>query len=422
MEIIAAQSQDFDALGNRVDPEVQYARGAILRSNEDETSRMLHGFSLIRSWVVNRGLDSVYNLNGIMRAHPITEEDLPNLGFFSSIAHLRGRAEETAVNFLGGEMPHYEGFIANRVRSANIAAMLALVKPGETVLCATADARVHPSVNLGIKLAGGTPIHSATVEDFQNDMRSNRNATTFVLTTVSPQLRLIPFQEARKMVDLARAHGLKIFVDDAHGALRTAAHKEPPVLKLEPDAAVISSDKHIYGPRSGVIAGKKATIERIRSISLQLGSEAETPTLAGVWHALRNHRTDHIDSALSIANEVFHRLQQQYRNRFYLIADGIGMTDVNMVQLVQEISGIKINLVPQEICSALSMLMLEKFGIVTVSAMAGPGAGPYFRAIAWPDGERLTASKMCESIEDAFSKLGKMANDKEGVRRLILGS
>ncbi len=412
---------DSDALGNRIDPSVQYARGRILSSSEDEAKRQQHGFDLISSWVSKSGETSVYNLNGVARANLIEPQDLVNLSFFNSIANLRGRAEEVAVQFLGGEPSKHAGLITTRLSSANIIVMLEMVKPGKTVACVTPDGRSHPSVKLGIRLAGGNFVECVGFAGFKKLLDSGQDISTLVVTPITPQIRHLNFEEARKCVDLANEHEIRTYVDDGHAALRVVAYAEPEAMKLDPEVATISSDKHLFGPRAGVTVGIKETISKLRATALEFGFEAQPPALVNVYKALRNHDEGHIQGALKVAKLLHDRLEQEYPGRFYFENDCVAMTDENLIRLLDERSGKKVWMVPQEACSAISMFMLEKYAIVTVSAMAAPGAAPYLRLITWPDGQRISDAKIVEALNYAVGEVCKVATDEVALRRAILG-
>ncbi len=412
----------YDALGNPLDPEVKYARGKILRNREDEARRQQHGFDLISTRIAQKGTDALYNLLGVVRDQPLKPEDLPELGFLKSIAHLRGKAESAAVSFLGGDPTKHVGFVTNRVSAASVVSMLAMVKHGDTVLCASPDGRTHPSVKLGIRMAGGNFIECVGYRDVERYLETEKKVSTIAVTTITPQLRHLPFADVEKIVSLAKSRGLHTYIDDAHGAVRTVAYKEPGAMKVDPDVAALSSDKHIYGPRAGVMAGQKETMEIIRATALEFGMEAQTPILAGVYRALKNHTTGPIERALKVAQELRGKLEQSYPKWFYFDNDCAAMTDESVIKLLIERSGRKVSLVPQEACSALSMLMLEKFGIITVSTVAAPGAAPYLRLVAWPDGHRLDSGEILRALDYAISELCKIADNEAAVKRVIIGT
>ena len=56
-----------DRFGNPVDPIVRYARGAILKSTDEEVQRMLRARHMVGERVRRLGKDSVYDLSGMNR-------------------------------------------------------------------------------------------------------------------------------------------------------------------------------------------------------------------------------------------------------------------------------------------------------------------------------------------------------------------
>jgi L-seryl-tRNA(Ser) seleniumtransferase len=399
---------------------VKYARGRILRGSEDEATRQQHGLDLISQRMKKKGVGSLYNLLGVSRAQPLRKEDLSKLGFLPSLASIRGKAELSAVDFLGGDRSKHVGFVTNRVSASIVATMMTMVRPDEMVLCVSPDGRTHPSVKLGIRLAGGKFKECTGNDEFESSLDSE--VSTVVVTTITPQLRHLPYDQVKKTITSAQSRGLHTFIDDAHGAIRMVAYREPPPMTLEPDATAISSDKHIFGPRAGVMAGQGKMIQKIRALSLQLGIEAPTPILAGVHRALKAHKTNHIERSLRVAKELEKRLEKRYPKWFYFANDCAGLTDENVVKILSQSSKIEAPLVPQEACSALGMLMLEKFGIITVSTTASPGAAPYLRLVTWPDGYRLPVEKIVDALSYAVDELAPVANDGDEVKRILFGN
>ena len=61
-----------DRFGNPLDPIVRYARGTILKSTDEEVTRMLRARQIVGDRVRAKGKDSVYDLSGMNRGSGIT--------------------------------------------------------------------------------------------------------------------------------------------------------------------------------------------------------------------------------------------------------------------------------------------------------------------------------------------------------------
>ena len=192
-------------------------------------------------------------------------------------------------------------------------------------------------------------------------------------------------------------------------------------MKLDPEAAAISADKHIFGPRAGVLVGLNDTISKIRASALEFGYEAQVPTLVSVYRGLKNHDKGTIRTSVKLADQLNKKIYEKFPNKFYFVNDCVGLTDEGVIKLLTETAGKKISIVPQEACSAISMLLLEKYAMVTVSAVAAPGAAPYLRLVTWPDGYRISTDKIVEAVSYSFDKLSEIASDESAVRKMIMG-
>src|SRR5205814_3277668 len=110
-----------------------------------------------------------------------------------------------------------------------------------------------------------------------------------------------------------------VYVDDAHMASRIAFYDEPPTYQVgEIDMAVCSADKHVAGPRAGVMVGRKDLIKEIGSRAYELGLEAQAGQYVGVANALRNFDTRPVKEAGALAKQLLEVLRTRYGTRAYL--------------------------------------------------------------------------------------------------------
>ena len=124
-----------DRFGNPLDPIVRYARGPILKSTDEEVTRMLKARQLVAERVRAKGKESVFDLSGMNRGSGITADDVPHLSshvpFFE---HFEGKTEPYALKHMGADPAKHSAIILNRVSAANFLAMTTILKPGDRVL------------------------------------------------------------------------------------------------------------------------------------------------------------------------------------------------------------------------------------------------------------------------------------------------
>ena len=129
-----------DRFGNPLDPIVRYARGPILKSTDEEVTRMLKARQLVAERVRAKGKESVFDLSGMNRGSGITADDVPHLSshvpFFE---HFEGKTEPYALKHMGADPAKHSAIILNRVSAANFLAMTTILKPGDRVLALLPD-------------------------------------------------------------------------------------------------------------------------------------------------------------------------------------------------------------------------------------------------------------------------------------------
>ena len=68
-----------DRFGNAIAAGLPYARGTILRSTEDDFTKLRHAWQLIQARIQKDGVDSVFNFTGLERGLRIDPNDVPFL-------------------------------------------------------------------------------------------------------------------------------------------------------------------------------------------------------------------------------------------------------------------------------------------------------------------------------------------------------
>ncbi len=250
-----------DRFGNPIDPTVGYARGAILAGPDEEVARTLHSRELVRRRILEAGNEAVFDITGLRRATPIQPEDLPNLDSqFTFYAHFDGRAEPLALRLVKADPEVYDAVLVNRVSAAMLAVSLALLEAGDTVLSFVPRGRSHPSLQQAVERVGATFVEASGPQELQEQLDELGRVEMLAITPVTPAKHHLEVDEFRWALTLGRPRADLVFVDDAHMCARTAFFDDPTAPEMgDVDVLVVSSDKHMLGPRAGMLVARKPT-------------------------------------------------------------------------------------------------------------------------------------------------------------------
>lgn len=416
-----------DRFGNPLDPIVNYARGAILKSTDEEVQRMLRARQLVGERVRAKGRDSVYDLSGMNRGSGLTAEEAPfltsHVPFFE---RFEGKTEPLALRHMGADAGKHSALILNRVSAANFIALTTILSPGERVFAlAPAGGVTHPSVVRPISMAGATLTEFHAIGELEHAWRERGAPRLLVITPISASKRHIPLSEFKRALGLPRGPHTLVFVDDAHMASRISFFDEPRAFEVgEIDLAVCSADKHVAGPRAGVFVGRKELVTQIGSRAYELGLEAQAGQYVGVANALRNFDMKPIKRAGELAKQLLEVLQGQYgEKRAYLGGPGVSISGEDVLEIAAESrgNGAKPGLVPVEAAGLVAMEMLERDGILTIGAVSMPGSAPAVRLMMYPDGHKLGVERIAASVENGITRLAQVLDDAGAARRQLLG-
>ena len=417
---------EIDRFGNPFDPIVRYARGTILAGTDEEVRRMLRARQIVGGLVRSRGKDGVFDLSGMNRGSGITAADVPHLtSHVPFFERFEGRTEPLALNHMGADAARHAALILNRVSAANFIALTTLLGKGDRVFAfAPAGGVSHPSAVRPISMAG------AELREFHGYPELRRAweggaPRLLLITPISASKRHIPFAEFKQALALPRGPETLVYVDDAHMASRIAFFDEPRTFQVgEVDLAVCSADKHVSGPRAGVLVGRKDLITLIGSRAYELGLEAQAGQYVGVGNALRNFDPRAVKSAGELAKQLIEILAAKYGpKRAYLGGPGVSMSgdDALEIALERRATSKKPALVAVEAAGIVAMHMLEQDGILTIGAVAMPGSAPAVRLMMYPDGPRLGIGPIVASIERGIARLSDLVHDPEAARAQLLG-
>ncbi|HVO90386.1 MAG TPA: hypothetical protein VMV45_17755 [Casimicrobiaceae bacterium] len=417
---------ETDRFGNSIDPIVRYARGSILAGTDEEVRRMLHARQMVGALVRSKGKEAVYDLSGMNRGSGITVDDVPNLTthvpFF---AYFEGKTEPLALKHMGGDADKHAALILNRVSAANFIALTTLLKRGDRVYAfAPTGGATHPSAVRPLAIAGAELREFHSFAELKKAWEAGA-PRLLLITPISASKRHIPYGEFQQALALPRASNTLVYVDDAHMASRIAFFGEPPTFKVgDIDLAVCSADKHVAGPRAGVMVGRKDLIRTIGSRAYELGLEAQAGQYVGVANALRNFDPSAVRQAGELAKQLVQLLAEKYgATRAYLGGPGVSISGEHALEIAMERRGTreKPQLVAVEAAGLVAMHMLEQDGVLTIGAVSMPGSAPAIRLMMYPDGARLGIDGIVRALDRGMQRLSELLYDVPAARRQLLG-
>ncbi len=413
-----------DRFGNPIDGSVGYARGRILGSGADEIARTMYARGLIRHRMMSLGEDSVFDLSGLPRSYPLLPEDLAGLKSQAAFyANFAGTGEDLAVRFMGGDPTRHDALFLNRVSSGLLAVALALLQRGDTVVSLVPRGRSHPPVQLSVEAAGGYLVDVEGIAEFEAAV-GRLHPRMVVVTPVTSAKHHLPVEDLLRAAELARSAGSVVFLDDAHMASRLALYDDPPPFRCDAvDLGIFSTDKHIDGPRAGVLVGVRPLVERIRTVAVQFGLEAQSGHYLAAARALQRHRVEPLKRAGELAAELLARLERRYGDmHFYSAGSGVAISGEEALAIAMERTGKTVPAItPVEAVSVVCNQMLREHGLLTISSLSMPGSAAVVRVIMFPDGARAGVDRVLVALESGLATLGDVLDCLEASREVVLG-
>ena len=423
-----AANPQTDRFGNPLDPIVRYARGSILKGTDEDVTRMLKARRIVGTRVRTMGQDSIYDLSGMNRGSGITAEDTQHLtSHVPFFERFEGKTEPYALKHMGADPATHSALIINRVSAANFIALTTILKRGDRVLALSpVNGVCHPSTVRPIGMAGADYHEFHSYAELEREWHMGGAPRLLLITPISASKRHLPFEDFTRALALPRGPDTLAYVDDAHMASRVAFFEEPRTFQVGAiDIAVCSADKHVAGPRAGVLVGRKDLITAIGSCAYELGLEAQAGQYVGVANALRNFDPRVVKQAGELAKQLVEVLAQQYgAKRAYLGGPGVSITGDDVIDIALEQRGgkTKPKLVPVEAAGLVAMQMLERDGVLTIGAVSMPGSAPVVRLMMYPDGPRLGIERIVASLESAIERLTEVVDDVDAAREQLLGA
>ena len=416
-----------DRFGNPFDPIVRYARGSILRGTAEEIRRMLRAREIVGAIVRRDGNDAVYDLSGMNRGGGLSAADVANLtSHVPFFAHFQGHTEPEALRHMGADPASHAALILNRVSAANFIALTTLLKRGDRVYAlAPAGGTSHPSTVRPVSMVGAAFEEFNDIARLEETWRARGAPRLLLITPISASKRHLPLEDFRRALALPRAADTVAYVDDAHMASRIAFFDEPRAFQVGAvDVAVCSADKHVAGPRAGVMVARRDLLEPIASAAYELGLEAQAGQYVGVANALHDFDGRAVKEAGALALRLIEVLTPRYgADRVYLGGPGVSIQGDDVIRIAMERTGRtgRPELVAVEAAGIAAMEMLEQDGVLTIGAVAMPGSAPVVRLMMYPDGPRLGLDRIVAALDRGIDRVGQVIHDAPAARRQLLG-
>jgi len=413
-----------DAFGNAIDESVSYARGSILGSAADDVRRMLRGRRLIRERAQDVGIDRLYNLTGVTRMFPISEDDRRKLETqISFYAHFSGVAEGVGLAYAGGDAEKHGACFANQVTSGMLGTILTLAPAGSRVVSVVPEGHSHPCIRSAARIAGARHVEVSGLDAGLEEL-AREHADVVAITTITPQKFIFAEESIRRLISAANEADSYVVIDDAHGALRMGCYGQAPVLQLGPvDVAMNSTDKHLLGPRTALLVGDRSVIARVRDTLFELGLPAQFAQYVAAMRALAGYDASAVKAARELAEELYAVVAQKLESSaIYFAGTGIALSEEELTRVVMRRAGCDTApLVPMEMSALVSLRMLETTGLMTILVIGMPGASPTLRLMMFPDGERVGVDAVASALDEAVSFAAAHCADLDFCREYLVG-
>ncbi|HTZ34914.1 MAG TPA: hypothetical protein VMB84_02750 [Stellaceae bacterium] len=411
-----------DRFGNPHAPNLSYARGRILTGTEDDFQKLQVAWSLIR----DKGPRNVFVFTGLDHTMPLAAEELEFADDEIGPALSFERLKALTLEHFGGSPERHDIAVFNRLTGATMATHLTLVKPGETVI-GVSETHSHPSVVRAAAQAGAKFIDTAGLAAFRDAIATERPALV-VLTRLAVTYDLMPLDAIRTVVRLAHDKGAIVYVDDAGGArVGPAAFDQPKTLELDVDIGATGLDKYgTQGPRFGLLAGRKDLVGRIRAKGFEFGMEARQALYPAVVRTLDGYDPARVRALIDATKRIAAELRPLLGNRLRETPTTVQIPADDILDIAMERGGLAgpPPVVPYEASAALSMLLLKQHNMLMVHFVGlPPGTADLLIKFVPPETlERFGgAKKYADAVNAALSEVGRLLQEPEKLRRLLLG-
>jgi len=413
-----------DRFGNPIVGDLPYARGNILKSTEEDFRKLQKAWRIIGDCIAKRGKDSVYNFTGLERILPVEAEDLAFMDDELSPALNFEKFRKIALEHLGGDPVLHDIALFNRMTAATLSTFLTLVKPGETVLGVSATYS-HASIIRAAAHVGAKFIDTTGVEDFAEALEAEK-VSLVALSRLAVTYDILSLDDMKDVVNLAKRRGVTVYVDDAGGArVGPAIFNQPKMLELGVDVGATGLDKYgTFGPRLGLIGGRRELVTKIRAKAFEFGLEARPMLYIAALRSLEKYRPERVVELVTSTKRLAAELRLFFGEKLHETPVTAQLLAENILEITMKRVGItKPTIVPYEAVAALAMILLQDYSIITVHfAGLPPGtANVLFKFIPPETMERFGgARKLAQAVNASMDKLTKIIQNPDDVRKLLL--
>jgi L-seryl-tRNA(Ser) seleniumtransferase len=415
-----------DRFGNPHAPGFPYARGAIVTSTQDDLRKLRRAWSVIEARVRKDGADAIFNFTGLERNLTAAPSELAFLDDELAPALYSDRIRALALEHLGGRPERHDVMLFNRMTAATLATHLVLVRPGDTVI-GVSPSYSHPTVVRSAALAGARFVDTVGVEAFAAALDREARVGLVVLTRLAVSYDALPAAALARVVALAHARGVPVYVDDAGGArVGPAVLDQPRMLELGVDVGATGLDKYgTVGPRLGLLAGETDLVGQIRARAFELGLEARPMLYPAVLRSLEQYAPERVRALVATTMAVADALQARLGGRVHRTPVTAQLRGEDILELAAERAGRPAgSLVPIEATAALAMILLEDHGILTVH-FAGMPPGTSAMLFKFIPPETLARfggpAALARAVDDGLDRLAGLIKSPDAVRALLYG-
>ena len=424
--------QKYDKFGNLIDPTTGYARGQILKSSFEEERKRVRGNFLIRRRIEEFGLEGVFNFTGLDRRFPLNQDDIQSdslLDGYWGPAYFEEKLSDIATKHLGGNNNEHSSTFFARTTAGIVVAEYALVKKEEdkTIISVVPKGHSHPSIARGAELVGAKFIEICSSKELEDLLKEKKLFPLVVITGTTMLWDIFELTELKRLIKISKERGLTVFLDDAAAGVRTVYGKQPPALELGVDLAIISVYKAGFlGPRCGFMVGRKNLIDHIQAYSFEFGVEAQSQTKLAILRSLEKYDPHRLLENKKTLEEIYTEGKKTFGDKLSKSSsvDFLNISMERVLEIVVEKSGItSTSVVPAEAASALAMILLENYGIMTVPTTGAPGCTLDIRLRPYNDELKKfgSARQVIEALDECFNKLAKIINQPDKMRKILLG-
>lgn len=382
----------------------------LICSSLDEMRRRESALRFIATLVVDKGRSELFDLSGLAGGFPLDKCDLGLLETYAGPAIFEKALEKEGLKHLGGE----KVLAFNRTSSGILAAILALIKPGDEVLHYLPKLPSHPSIPRSCKLRGASYREYDNINEFKVSDRSK----LVVITGSTMDHQVLSQSDFELIIKRSMEEKVPVLVDDASGArIRTVIYNQPRAMDMGADLVITSTDKLMDGPRGGLMSGKAYLIDLLKTKAHQFGLEAQPPLIAGMVRALENFNPERIQQAVQRKDILYRKMRNVFK--------GVEKTPTGFMISPSSLMDEIINnnsynsdacdfISPEEAATLLAMIMLKDHGYVTIPAVGMPGASPTIRIdLASSDAQRLEDDGIILVFQKSMRILKKLICDEE---------